>query len=349
MWDNLSLSEKAQLMRIFVSNKITSLDEMKKQYNQYAEGGEMEEDGIPSYQPSNALGEEYRGVYTQIVNHPTYPQRLQREMFGDKELESEEKQMLDEEYAFRKNQVATIAASVSEYPLTEELGGVYVLPKEEKPGYINSGKGSALHEFSHAAENAGKYRLSFAEDGFSKAVKQTNAAKDFYISQEDSEKEKAIREKYYSQLKQFLKTADLPEEEKKRYLSNQDPIHVIYQNFQSQIPIEKPDLELHMNNLEKNVKYNRYREYYGQPTEIKARLNQLRGEAFQKYEYDYNKDFNINDYEELKQHRQYNALIEGVGFTDEDINEMMKYVASINQPKNSIQGNIFINPNRYNV
>lgn len=349
MWDKLSLSEKAQLMRIFVSNRITSLDEIKKQYNQYAEGGPTSSYGTYSYQPSNALGEEYRGVYTQIVNHPTYPQRLQKEMFGDKELESEEKQMLDEEYAFRKNQVSTIAANVSEYHPTAQVRGVYAQPREEKPGYINADKNAALHEFSHAAENGGKYRLSFAEDGFSKALQKTNAAKDFYVSSEESEKVKAIENKYYSQLEQFLKKANLPEERKNEYLRDQDPIKIIYQNFQSEVPIEKSDLELYLNRKEKDIKYNKYREYYGQPTEIKARLNQLRGDAFQKYGYDYNKSFNINDYEELKEHPQYRSLIEGVGLTDEDINEMMKYVASINQPKSSIQDNIFINPHRYNV
>lgn len=42
-WSNLSLSEKSRLMRIYLENGISSLDDMKEHYNNYATGGSIEE------------------------------------------------------------------------------------------------------------------------------------------------------------------------------------------------------------------------------------------------------------------------------------------------------------------
>ena len=51
-WEKLSLKAKSELMSIYLKNGITSLDEMKKHYNNFAEGGNTD---IPPYwgQPTN--------------------------------------------------------------------------------------------------------------------------------------------------------------------------------------------------------------------------------------------------------------------------------------------------------
>ena len=41
-WDNLSIREKAEMMKVAVRNGITSLSDIKQKYNEFAEGGEIE-------------------------------------------------------------------------------------------------------------------------------------------------------------------------------------------------------------------------------------------------------------------------------------------------------------------
>ena len=48
-WSDLSMSQRSELMSIYLKNGITSLDEMKKHYNSFAEGGFTS----PSYPPFN--------------------------------------------------------------------------------------------------------------------------------------------------------------------------------------------------------------------------------------------------------------------------------------------------------
>ena len=40
-WDNLSMSEKSEMMKVAVRNGITNLDEIKRKYNEFAEGGNL--------------------------------------------------------------------------------------------------------------------------------------------------------------------------------------------------------------------------------------------------------------------------------------------------------------------
>lgn len=41
-WDNLTMSQKQALMKIYVNNGVTNLDEIRNHYNRYAEGGTKE-------------------------------------------------------------------------------------------------------------------------------------------------------------------------------------------------------------------------------------------------------------------------------------------------------------------
>lgn len=48
-WSSLSMRDKADLIKLYVSNGITSLDAIKKNYNNFATGGPTEKDTIPMY------------------------------------------------------------------------------------------------------------------------------------------------------------------------------------------------------------------------------------------------------------------------------------------------------------
>jgi len=67
--------------------------------------------------------------------------------------------------------------------------------------------------------------------------------------------------------------------------------------------------------------------YLKSGTEVRARLNHLRMLAIEKYNFDLNTDFNINEFEKLKDDPQYIDLKNNLGYSDEQINELMKYTA----------------------
>ena len=40
-WNELSLAEKAEMMKVAISNGVTNLNDIRKQYNEFAEGGNI--------------------------------------------------------------------------------------------------------------------------------------------------------------------------------------------------------------------------------------------------------------------------------------------------------------------
>ena len=61
------------------------------------------------------------------------------------------------------------------------------------------------------------------------------------------------------------------------------------------------------------------------------RLNHLRIRAIHEYGYGLNKKFNINDYPELKNDRQYLELNERVGLSNKAIKKLMQVTADNNK------------------
>ena len=52
-WDNLSISDKAEMMKVAIANGITTLPEIKKVYNEFAKGGRM--NASQGYTPSDSI------------------------------------------------------------------------------------------------------------------------------------------------------------------------------------------------------------------------------------------------------------------------------------------------------
>ncbi len=81
--------------------------------------------------------------------------------------------------------------------------------------------------------------------------------------------------------------------------------------------------------------------YLKNGTEIRARLNHLRIKAIENYNFDLKDDFDINNFEKLKGDPQYNDLKVNLGFSDEQINELMKNTASIEEKIENKDGNFY--------
>lgn len=52
-WDDLSISDKAEMMRVAIANGITTLSEIRKTYNEFAKGGKM--NASQEYVPSDSI------------------------------------------------------------------------------------------------------------------------------------------------------------------------------------------------------------------------------------------------------------------------------------------------------
>lgn len=52
-WDNLSISDKAEMMKVAIANGITTLPEIKRTYNEFAKGGKM--NASQGYRPSDSI------------------------------------------------------------------------------------------------------------------------------------------------------------------------------------------------------------------------------------------------------------------------------------------------------
>ena len=52
-WDDLSISDKAEMMKVAIANGITTLPEIKKVYNEFAKGGRM--NASQGYHPSDSI------------------------------------------------------------------------------------------------------------------------------------------------------------------------------------------------------------------------------------------------------------------------------------------------------
>lgn len=79
MWNNLSMKEKAAMMKVAVSNGITDLDEIRKSYNSFAEGGPVETDNTPWKKPLLKIASDIDNEYLGGEGMAAYNKKVQQE------------------------------------------------------------------------------------------------------------------------------------------------------------------------------------------------------------------------------------------------------------------------------
>jgi hypothetical protein len=279
--------------------------------------------------------------YKKYMEHPSYKERLGRELFGDKKID---KNVVEEEYKRRLQKLPTVkimdvsglnAGEAGHYQPSENI-----LRATDSPTFY--------HEMTHAMDKSPSM-FGVADDTPFTDIKEkyvtypVKALKDYrdkygqYIAQNI----KTLQEKLVKDLDEGVISPpsyltknqyreDLLKYDPKRIIRNPSPEQGITQEYinkfnslpESQFinkAIEAEDKEYRLNWID----------YLKDDSEMKAKINSLRLQAIDKYNYDPSKPFNINDFPELKKDWQYKQLTEDLKMTDEDIMNLSKYIARI--------------------
>jgi len=188
----------------------------------------------------------YRLEYLKYMEHPSYKERLAREMYGDSIINEEQQNEVNAEYERRLIAIKNI--HIEMMPNTQD-------PLQDSSYYSTSKKSikatprAINHELSHSLDHANNFMIK--QNGFEGVVRK---------------------------------------------------------------------------NLDESVLYFYY-DYLSGKSEIKARLNSLRLKAIKMYGFDLGDDFDINNYEKLRDNKEYKDLRFNLQLTNEQINELMRYVA----------------------
>lgn len=245
--------EKAKdiVKKTIIGSAVTaaSLTPMKSNVQENTSDSNINKTEVSKKEDSNLSmdPEFYRNQYIKYMKHPSYKERLTKEMYGDEVINEDKMTYINNEYENRLNKIKNIKIEMLQNTEDPSMDSSYYSMINKS---IKTSPYAAFHEMQHGIDhNHNKW-----------AVKQ----KGF----EDKKNE-------FLTLKKILE------------------------------------------------KYN----YFSNSSEIKARLNSLRLKAIAIYGFDLNNDFNINDYEKLRDDKEYKELRFILNLTNEQINELMKYTA----------------------
>jgi hypothetical protein len=295
--------------------------------------------------PLKMDGESYRKNYIKYMEHPSYKQRLAKEMFGDSIITKEKQDLLDAEYQRRRKQIEDVGIKM--IPDNDELDKSYYAT------FVTATPSAAYHELSHSVDTeAGGNENGFTQNKIIEKLR--NKYKEFHQGKEFEEykqnylKFSQILKNYIVEHKNNI-TFDIPDDLRKEksaydYLLNylDDNSAIIWNKLPSRLlnyfstndreKIYKDNNEL-INQISSFITRDNDLRYYSKPTEIKARLNSLRFRAINDYGFDLNNKLDINNFQELKKDKQYLELKEKCGLSDDQINELFDTVAINNKPE----------------
>jgi hypothetical protein len=282
------------------------------------------------------------------------------EKVPDKVREEMARDRINEEYAKRLSQIPGVQAQYGELEKGEK--GEYnpttnILtmqkPLEKSPLDL----GTFYHEFTHALDNQRGFMGMPARSPFTE-VKEEIITEPGRLSKEYQEKYgknylPAVKELQETLVEDFkegrIKKPDyLTDEKFIEELRRSDPFgNILYkpkerygttQQYIDEVMQRAPAKKMkEIKDAENKIYRASWMNYINSDPEIKARINGLRIQAFDKYNYDPNKPFRIQDYPELKKDYQYRNLKESLKMSDDDINEMSKYVAKAEPQRQYIQ------------
>ena len=273
-------------------------------------------------------------------------------MYGDAILNEEQNKSVQNEYGQRLQQLSTVPIEGMHYiktgmnTRTKEPASEY----DEKENKVYTNDENRFHELSHAIEirqnDTHRLKSNVDNEGFVKIKNNlvTGDAPNKKFLEENYEQISSTEEKIGTALVDYFKKNknEIPIEGDEWNSKYQNTINKIQSNpteYAKYFPegiIDKKELDSIIDYNKKSNEDYQYDNYYNNNTEIKARINGLKLEAFEKYKYNPSEPFDINKFEELKKHRYYKELKDKLKLDDSKINELSKYIASNNKTIDNI-------------
>lgn len=330
-----------------------------------ADGLLMPGDGEPiPPQKKQQLAEEERVKFLKYMDDPTYKKRLGAELFGDKFSNlPDQNKLVESEYAKRRTDIEKIP--ISEGDIGSDYGlytDPYYAGRRKNPqGTIQITNVSAPR-VDHPSQNEGTYRQVVAHE-LGHASHRGDVAGEY---ERDSTFEQLV-DKYHdadrekladlfnpnlgwatnTERKEIYEAANklIGAEQVQKILKKKEELDLEVLQKQKQYG-KKYDPNIHgpfyPEEFTKIIDTARYNHLKQNPTEIATRMIGIRRLAADKFGYDFNTPFDISKYKEpIRKYLKENNMIDEVSdldtilkLSDDQINEMMKYIAKNNNNKN---------------
>lgn len=312
------------------------------------EGGGDGDGNIPiPIETRRKMAEDERQKYLAFMQHPSYKKRLLMEMYG-KEANpdsAEQQQALEQEYGRREKTVSNIPIKFKRnipylgqtIPGEEDARRILLSEDGEMASNPDQFQDVVRHEFGHAVNNAilgrGGNNMNPVEGIIMQQSRPGRKAMSELMAQFSSdkgvwdkgEKQKAIRDA----------TKEFGAETVNKVLKLRKQADQDIGLFKKRTIDEWPEFN-------KILDRDTFESMYQNPTEFAARLGNIRRIAAEKFGHDMNEDFDIKKYgPQIEQfYRQKNVKspykdLREQGFSDEAINEMMKYIARVPQQQST--------------
>lgn len=316
--------------------------------SRYAEDGTLypnEGDLVvaPPVYDINKLKKE-RDTFRTYMEHPSYKTRLAKEMYVDSPVD---KNAVEQEYKRRAERLNSVNLEVKPDTINGHSGeynsGTHTVSAMEGTGY---------HELSHAVDNRKMFidkdtaftglkngivtypkeqELAYRNsDVYRKGTEGLEEGRRVILSDLEAGKF-APNPNFFPAGTQPHRLIDLFKQEVSKYgddftlnMTTATPEYIKgFRESPHQIALK--ERRLAENKIYKADKL----DYLSSDTEIKARINDLRLKAIEKYGHNLNKRFDINKFPELKKEEAYKELSEELKMSDEAINKLSGYVASV--------------------
>lgn len=285
------------------------------------------------------MAEEERQKYIAFMQHPSYKKRLLMEMYGMEANpnSAEQQQALEQEYGKRVSTISGVPIRIKKnlseaygltYPGEKNTKSIVLSGQEKMATNPNQFQDVIRHELGHAVNNGivgrGGNEMNLVQGIMNresppgrKAIADLMMPPPFDLYWDEAEKEKAIKdatEEFGAET--VNKVINL------RKLANDDT-----RLFRKRTIDEWPEFN-------KILHIDTFNTLYQNPTEAAARLGNIRRIAAENFGHDMNEDFDIKKYgpqiEKFYKERNVKSPLKDLkeqGFSDEAINEMMKYIA----------------------
>ena len=304
------------------------------------------------------LNEKYRKDYLEYMEHPSYKERLKKEMYGDTTLTPEMELSIENEYKNRIHSIQTAQLDIKELERKQRIFNIedtYTSPNEKgstREGdsgvfVVEAGTQAAYHELSHTTERNGSENSNnteYLERGFTEKFNKVTDYQNTEYYDSLINKWDELSKPLSDTLTQFIKNKlnnnieiidprtkevlELNRVERLLMALESNPITIAMTYFPNESFVTKEIKDIYEKVTKEEKRLHDSKEYFSNPTEIKARFNNLRLKAVKEYGYDLNTPFNIADYPELMKDVEYNHLRYYLKLTDDKINELMNYIAS---------------------